>query len=99
MAFDRLAEIDIDSKSVMQLRYSLQSALEEQAMEYFNVFGSIDEELLLLVPENNNNQASEDERITDCQIDSYLDDILRLELERTFLEIRVCFSLLVEKSN
>ena len=83
LAFDRLAEIDIDSKSVMQLRYSLQSALEEQAMEYFNVFGSIDEELLLLVPENNNNQASEDERITDCQIDSYLDDILRLELERT----------------
>jgi hypothetical protein len=48
MAFDRLTEIEIDNKSLMQLRYSLQTSLEEQVEEYFGVFGSIDEELLLL---------------------------------------------------
>jgi len=81
MAFDRLNEMEIDSKGLMQLRYALQSALEKQAVEYFTVFGSIDEELLLLVT------SDKAEANTISQIDSYLGEILRLESERTIDEL------------
>ena len=84
MAFDRLVEIEIDNKSTMQLRYSLQTLLEEQVEEYFSLFGSIDEELLLLeqVPSTTADDLA-GANSTTSQIDSYLEEILRLELERT----------------
>ena len=81
-AFDRLEEIEIDNKSMMQLRYALQEALEEQVVDLFGIFSSIDEELLVLLPDGvdatNNNQID---------IDSYLEEMLRLELERTIDEL------------
>ncbi|MGK3741787.1 MAG: hypothetical protein ACI8RD_012832 [Bacillariaceae sp.] len=87
MAFDRLTEIEIDNKSLMQLRYSLQTSLEEQVEEYFGVFGSIDEELLLLeqVPSTtaDSDGSGGAKSTTTSQMDSYLEEILRLELERT----------------
>ena len=42
MAFTRMEEIEIDNKSMMQLRYSLQEGLEEQVKDLFDIFCSID---------------------------------------------------------
>jgi len=77
-AFERLEEIEIDNKSMMQLRYSLQEALEEQVVDLFGIFSSIDEELLLLVAD-----GADATTTNKIDIDSYLEEILRLELERT----------------
>uniref|UniRef100_A0A7S4APL1 SET domain-containing protein n=1 Tax=Pseudo-nitzschia australis TaxID=44445 RepID=A0A7S4APL1_9STRA len=89
MAFDRLEEIEIDKKSMMQLRYALQEALEEQVKDLFDVFPSIDEELLLLVPDAGESMDGSTRTNTDIDIDieSYLEEILRLELERTIDEM------------
>eukprot|EP00536_Pseudo-nitzschia_multiseries_P006987 jgi/Psemu1/255826/estExt_Genewise1Plus.C_1560016 len=86
MAFDRLEEIEIDKKTMMQLRYALQEAMEEQVKDLFNTFASIDEELLLLVPDDGDGSTDGSDR-ADIDIESYLDEILRLELERTIDEL------------
>jgi len=84
LAFERLEQIEIDNKSMMQLRYALQEASEEQVVDLFDIFSSVDEELLLLqadgvdVDGTNNNQFD---------MDSYLEEMLRLELERTVDEL------------
>jgi len=82
LAFDRLEEIEIDNKSMMQLRYALQEALEEQVVDLFGIFSSIDEELLLLVLDGAGTTTTDQ-----IGIDSYLEEILRLELERTIDDI------------
>mmetsp|Transcript_18141 Transcript_18141/g.37713 ORF Transcript_18141/g.37713 Transcript_18141/m.37713 type:complete len:139 (+) Transcript_18141:1111-1527(+) len=69
MAFDRLEEIEIDKKSMMQLRYALQEALEEQVKDLFDVFPSIDEELLLLVPDAGESMDGSTRTNTDIDID------------------------------
>lgn len=81
-AFDRLEEIEIDNKSMMQLRYASQEALKEQVVDLFDIFSSIDEELLLFVPEGIDVTTTDQ-----IDIDSYLEEILRLELERTIDEL------------
>ena len=81
LAFERLNEMEIDNKSMMQLRYALQEVLEEQVVDLFSIFASIDEELLL-VPD-----GSDASTINGVDIDSYLEEILRLELERTIDEL------------
>lgn len=80
-AFKRLEEIEIDNKSMMQLRYSVQEAMEEQVIDLFDAFASIDEELLLFSTDG----ADDDSNRID--IDSYLEETLRLELERTIDEL------------
>eukprot|EP00537_Pseudo-nitzschia_pungens_P005936 CAMPEP_0172360156 /NCGR_PEP_ID=MMETSP1060-20121228/4233_1 /TAXON_ID=37318 /ORGANISM="Pseudo-nitzschia pungens, Strain cf. cingulata" /LENGTH=597 /DNA_ID=CAMNT_0013082069 /DNA_START=184 /DNA_END=1974 /DNA_ORIENTATION=+ len=86
MAFDRLEDIEIDKKTMMQLRYALQEAMEDQVIELFNAFASIDEELLLLVPDSDVSTNGSD-RAADVDIEFYLDEILRLEFERTIDEL------------
>lgn len=81
-AFERLEQIEIDSKSMMQLRYALQEALEEQVVDLFGTFSSIDEELLLLLPDGVDTTTNSQTNIT-----SYLEEFLRLELERTIDEL------------
>jgi hypothetical protein len=83
-AFARLEDIEIDNKSMMQLRYAFQEALEEQVKDVFGIFSSIDEELLLMVPDGTD--ATTTNQI-DIDIESYLEEILRLELERTIDEL------------
>jgi len=75
MAFTRLEEIEIDIKSMMQLRYSLQEGLEEQVKDLFDIFCSIDEEL---------EGADANDQIN---VESYLEELMRLELERTIDEL------------
>eukprot|EP00531_Pseudo-nitzschia_arenysensis_P018290 CAMPEP_0116149624 /NCGR_PEP_ID=MMETSP0329-20121206/19071_1 /TAXON_ID=697910 /ORGANISM="Pseudo-nitzschia arenysensis, Strain B593" /LENGTH=566 /DNA_ID=CAMNT_0003645999 /DNA_START=49 /DNA_END=1749 /DNA_ORIENTATION=+ len=81
-AFARLEEMEIDNKSMMQLRYALQEGLEDQVKELFDIFCAIDEELLLLLlpAESSNNHNPID-------MESYLEEIMRLELERTIDEL------------
>ena len=81
-AFSRLEEMEIDKKSMMQLRYALQEALEEQVKVLLESFASIDEELLLLVPDSADARTS-----NDINIESYLEETLGLELERTIDEL------------
>ena len=81
-AFSRLEEMEIDNKSMMQLRYSLQDALEEQVKDLFDNFSAVDEELLPLLPEGADANKSDQ-----IDIESYLEETLRLELERTIDEL------------
>jgi len=81
-AFARLEDIEIDNKSMMQLRYAFQEALEEQVKDLFDIFSSIDEELLLMVPDGTDATTT-----NQIDIESYLEEILRLELERTIDEL------------
>ena len=82
-AFARLEDIEIDNKSMMQLRYALQEGLEDQVKELFDIFASIDEELLMVLPDAADGTTNSDS----IDIESYLEDILRLELERTIDEL------------
>jgi hypothetical protein len=45
-AFDRLEELNVDSKTIPQLRHTLQSSLEPQVVHLLRLFHRIDEELL-----------------------------------------------------
>jgi hypothetical protein len=80
MAFDRLEEMDVDSKTIPQLRHALQSSLEPQVIDLLRFFHKIDEELLYFVEgQDAEGQLQQD----DSRIETYCDEILRLELERT----------------
>jgi hypothetical protein len=45
MAFDSLEKQQLDSKTLMQLRHSLQESLQDQVVELFQAFGNIDNSL------------------------------------------------------
>ncbi len=79
-AFTKLEEMEIDNKSMMQLRYALQEGLEDQVKDLFDIFAAIDEELLLMLPDG---ESSNDP----IDLESYLEEILRLELECTIDEL------------
>jgi hypothetical protein len=95
LAFDRLYAMDVDSKTLLQLRHSLQSALEGQIVDLFRLFGKIDEELLYFVEtEETNSNFQEDGGLSRLEggqrtsrIEEYCEEILRFELERTIDEL------------
>ncbi|KAG7372600.1 betaine aldehyde dehydrogenase [Nitzschia inconspicua] len=80
MAFKRLEELDVDSKTIPQLRHTLQSSLEPQVVDLLRLFHKIDEVLLYFVQgQDVEGQLHEDDR----RIETYCDEILRMELHRT----------------
>jgi hypothetical protein len=96
IAFDRLHEMDVDSKTLLQLRHSLQSALEGQVIDLFKIFRKIDEGLLYFaVQEEEENDIIVNNEDTEglslegrtSEIEKYCEEILGFELERTIDEL------------
>lgn len=76
MAFDNLEHRDLDSKTILQLRYELQRALETQVVELFQAMRRVDESLAFDL----------DDAASDAG-NSVLERMLQLELERTIDEL------------
>lgn len=76
MAFDNLEEKDLDAKTILQLRYELQRALETQVVELFQAMRRVDESLAFDLDDSANDAGN-----------SILDRMLQLELERTIDEL------------
>jgi hypothetical protein len=86
IAFAKLDEMEVDSKTILQLRHALQSELEPQVVYLLGKFKAIDEDLLLFSPPASSSDSSEDDS-NYSRIDGYLDEMLQLEWDRTIDEL------------
>lgn len=76
MAFDNLEKKDLDAKTMLQIRYELQNALETQVVELFQAMRRVDEALAFDLDDSVNDNGN-----------IILDRTLQLELERTLDEL------------
>ncbi|KAL3924414.1 MAG: hypothetical protein SGILL_001058 [Bacillariaceae sp.] len=100
MAFERIqSDMDVDSKTILQLRHSLQSSLEPQVVDLMRLFKTIDEELMHFVEEDEGKPSGDDERIQEgvqasrerssgsssnqSSVESYCESIMQMQLEKT----------------
>jgi hypothetical protein len=92
MAFDRIQAdgMDVDNKTILQLRHALQAALEPQVVDLFRLFRTIDEELMHFLDEEKGRTQEGIHSTSDSEfasVEAYCKSILQLELEKTIDEL------------